>query len=90
MNNNTTKLRWYEEYDDNDNTIWCAASMLNDDGSPFEWRLKPKLFSNQLFWYEDHDAELINKHQGWSCIETAKAEIQKREDAIPDSLGDQK
>lgn len=68
---------WTEEIDDMDNSIWEADSPYHDDGTPFLWRLQPRISVNKIEWYECHDFELMDMNDigGWPTIEEAKAAI---------------
>lgn len=86
------KITWDKEYDDDDNTIWVAASPYTDeDGAPeFFWRLKQRLRDDKIEWYEAHDAELLNIPEWgeiWTDLDKAKCYIETEHDKIfADSL----
>jgi hypothetical protein len=76
-------IHWHKDYDASENTIWEAASPLHDDGSPFYWRLIPKLEGDQVRWYEGHDAELANGVvNSFDTLDEGKAFIQEKHDRI--------
>lgn len=80
----TFPLHWYaEEFDDNDNTIWTASSPFHDDGSPFMFRIKQRLFMDNHEFYEASDAELIlDDPRIWDSLEEAQQAIQNDTDEI--------
>lgn len=67
---------WYEEHDDNDNSIWEAPSPYHDEGCIY-WRLKQRLVGNAIEWYAAHDAELMAEGQpeSWPSLEEAQAAV---------------
>lgn len=75
-------LRWDEDFDSDDNSIWTAASPLGDDGIPFFWRIIPALIGNRIVWVADHDAELGGEGNQWDSLTEAKAAVQRLHDGI--------
>jgi hypothetical protein len=72
-------LSWEEEYDDDDNSIYEAASPYHDDGSPFCFRIRQRLRDNKHEFYEDSDAEVMrdgDDPRTWSTLDEAKAALQ--------------
>jgi hypothetical protein len=68
---------WIGEDDESGNTTWTASSPYHDDGTPLLWRIKPRLSSNQVEWYEAHDGELMGEEtpRTWPNADVAKAII---------------
>ncbi len=63
---------WFEEEDDSGNTFWEADSPYHDNGTYFKWRLRQKLESNSICWYDDSDSELGKHPDEWVFIGDAK------------------
>lgn len=92
----STKLHWSEEFDDNDNSIWEAASPFGDgsDGEqldPFYFRLKQRLVANRIEWYDASDADIMSKDdeadpRTWATLEEAKAAFQQDDNEIRASI----
>ncbi len=81
-------IDWQEDFDDDDNSIWCGCSpyTTDADGPPnVYWRLKQRLRDNKIEWYEAHDSELLPDPrfpECWPDIEAAKAAVQLAHDGI--------
>lgn len=78
-------IRWEEDFDNDDNSIWTASSPHMDDDVSFKWRLQPGLLGNRIVWLADHDAELGGDGNQWDSLEEAKAAIQILHDEIIDA-----
>ena len=81
-------IRWDEDFDDNDNSIWVGASPFTADSDPeavpdIYWRLRQRLANNRIEWYADHDAELGGETgEWWESLEEASAACQTAHDNI--------
>jgi hypothetical protein len=81
-------IRWEEEFDDNDNSIWVGASPYVSESDPdaapdIYWRLKQRLTGNQIEWFASHDSELGGETgDSWSTLSEAKAACQSGHDFI--------
>lgn len=81
-------LTWREDFDDEDNSIWEAASCFTTDSDPLAvpdvfWRLRQLLRNNRIEWVPRHDAELGgDTGEMWLTLEEAKAAIQETHDAV--------
>lgn len=81
-------IRWEEEFDDDDNSVWAGASPYCADSDPdaapdIYWRLKQRLRNNAVEWYAAHDAELGGETgDSWSTLDDAKAACQEAHDNI--------
>jgi len=78
-------LSWHEEYDNDDNSIYEAASPYHDDGSPFYFRIRQRLRDNKHEFYEASDAEVMMDEEDprtWPTLEEAKAAMQTDADDI--------
>lgn len=78
-------LSWHEEYDDDDNSIYEAASPYHDDGSPFYFRIRQRLRDNKHEFYEASDAEVMMDEDDpriWESLEAARAAMQTDADDI--------
>lgn len=72
-------LSWDEQYDDDDNSIYEAASPYHDDGSPFYFRIRQRLRDNKHEFVEDSDAEVMMDEEDprtWETLDAAKAAMQ--------------
>lgn len=85
-------IRWNEEFDDDDNSVWTGASPYTTDSDPgaapdVYWRLKQRLRNNAVEWYSAHDAELGGETgESWSTLDGAKAACQEAHDNIEDLI----
>jgi hypothetical protein len=75
-------LDWSEDFDNDDNSIFEAASPYLDgeEGSPFQWRIRQQLKGNKIVWFESSDLELIADPEyprEWATLEEAKKALQK-------------
>lgn len=70
------KYNWIEEFDEFDNSIWILKSPYEEG---FKFRLKQRLFNNELEWVESHDAQLrgIERPSSWLDLSEAKSEIER-------------
>lgn len=75
-------LRWEEELDNDDCSIWTANSPYSDDDVPFKWRLVPGMSRNRIIWLADHDAELGGEGNQWESLDDAMRAIQRKHDTI--------
>ncbi len=81
-------LEWNESFDDNDNSIWEAASPFIDrDGDSFVWRLKQRLYDNQIEWHAAHDAEVGGNGEVWASLEDAKHDIEASHEFVVKTAG---
>jgi hypothetical protein len=73
-------FEWTCEDDDMGNTTRTAPSPIHDEGTPFLWRIKPRLSDNKVEWYECHDLELMDKEslRAWPTVGCAKAGVEDR------------
>ena len=72
-------LSWHEDYDDDDNSMYEAASPYHNDGSPFYFRIRQRLRDNKHEFYEASDAEVMMDEEDprtWATLNEAKAAIQ--------------
>lgn len=75
-------LDWVHEWDENDNSVWSAASCYtsDDEGSaPFFYRLRQELRGNKHVWVEAHDAELLQADgaREWHYLHEAKSVLNR-------------
>lgn len=72
-------LVWFTDCDEDGNTIWEAASPYNDEGTPFYYRIRQRLYNDKIEYYEDSDDILVNDDSdgAWDSLDEAKDQMQK-------------
>lgn len=78
---------WFEDWDDDDNSIWTLPSPIADeDGVSFYWRLRPRVVRNHLRWFDCSDGQLLgyieNDIESWATLAEAKAAIEQAHQKI--------
>ena len=69
------KYNWSESIDENNNTVWILQSPYEEG---FNFRLKQRLYNDEIEWFEAHDAELMGgKPDWWLDLSEAKAAIEQ-------------
>ena len=75
-------MNWQKTYDDFDNDVWESLSPYEED---YQWRLKQKLQSNKVVWFEAHDEDLLDDPQ-WAeefdSLESAKTFVEELDEEI--------
>lgn len=82
------KISWEETFDENDNSVFEAASPWGHDEVAFQWRLCQRLYGNLIEWYDDSDGELRdgNLVSTWDSLRIAKHDIEKRHNKIWENI----
>lgn len=78
-------MKWYEIFDDDENSIWEAFSPYHDGhGIVVNWRLKQRLVNNCIEWYAAHDSELGGDCDGitWLSLAEAKEAVESADRSI--------
>ena len=79
--NPPSKLEWEEDTDDQDNTIWYAASLYHDDGVTFWFRICQRLEDNRIVYYDNSTSEIATDGC-WLTLQDAQEAMQSYNDAI--------
>jgi len=84
-------MRWYKDFDDNDNTIYSASSVYHDDGSHLQWRVTQVLEDNKILWtVKESDGDVIDEFSlenlRWKTADAAKKWIGRQETAVIKSI----
>ncbi len=76
------RIAWYEDADDDENPTWEAPSPWHDGGDPFMFRIRMRLRSGCIEYYDASDDECGMSGEWWPTLETAKAAYEEARKTI--------